>query len=478
MKLKKNFFLIGIFIVLIVAGNFLVSCTNQSLNGMIVFTRVPVKNINIDNDNMPHSFKGANLMAVNPDNQESEKINLTPGFYSACSPRISYDATHLLFMGKKNKQDKWQIWEMNLDDNTSRQITKCKMSCYTPAYLPGGKIVFSKKIKDTNYNALFSMKIDGSGMAEQLTFHPNSDYVTSILKDGRILINSQQIIPEKGEKKYLAMRPNGTKAILFYADDTGSDPGFRTSESNNGKIFFVEKEDKSNDKTDIVSVLYNRPLHSKINYTSDITGNFYSVLSINSENLIVSFRNQGDINIGIYNFSTTKKSVENPIYKNAEYHCFEPVFVKPYLRPRNLPSGINMAQTTGLFLCTNINLTAATDTISPSTKKAIKVEILGLHKSLGIVNVEEDGSFYLKVDADTPVRFQTLDENNNTISDPSDWIWIRPFERRGCVGCHENPELVPHNIVPMAVSKWPVLITSDTSKSADNSQTTKVSEMK
>jgi hypothetical protein len=35
-------------------------------------------------------------------------------------------------------------------------------------------------------------------------------------------------------------------------------------------------------------------------------------------------------------------------------------------------------------------------------------------------------------------------------------MWLRPNERRGCVGCHEDPELVPANRVPLAVKKNPV----------------------
>ena len=44
------------------------------------------------------------------------------------------------------------------------------------------------------------------------------------------------------------------------------------------------------------------------------------------------------------------------------------------------------------------------------------------------------------------------------INGPGRWIWLRPNERRGCVGCHEDHEMVPGNIQPVAVKFPPVSI--------------------
>jgi len=71
----------------------------------------------------------------------------------------------------------------------------------------------------------------------------------------------------------------------------------------------------------------------------------------------------------------------------------------------------------------------------------------------------------------------TFNDDDQVVSGPSDWLWVRPFERRGCVGCHEDSELAPENIVPLAINKWPVLVPVDTSQ-AEKVTTTSVSEMK
>ncbi len=140
------------------------------------------------------------------------------------------------------------------------------------------------------------------------------------------------------------------------------------------------------------------------------------------------------------------------------YHILEPVLLEAYTRPRHLPDEVNKMESTGQLFCQDINVTALEHLLPVDPKKATLIEVLGLDGSMGIVQVEEDGSFYLKVLADTPFRIQTLDDNRQLVNGPSGWLWLRPFERRGCVGCHEDPELVPKNFVPLSVKKQPVSI--------------------
>ena len=61
---------------------------------------------------------------------------------------------------------------------------------------------------------------------------------------------------------------------------------------------------------------------------------------------------------------------------------------------------------TGLLLCQNINVMGFQPAINNSgTPKASMIEVLGIDSTYGIVPVEEDGSFYLKVLADNYLSF-------------------------------------------------------------------------
>lgn len=78
---------------------------------------------------------------------------------------------------------------------------------------------------------------------------------------------------------------------------------------------------------------------------------------------------------------------------------------------------------------------------------------------LGEVPPAADGSVYLKVPSDRPLRIQLIDRDGFTIVDERAWFWVRPNERRVCIGCHENRELAPNNAVPQAVRRMPTDLT-------------------
>ena len=74
--------------------------------------------------------------------------NLTPNFFSAADPRISFDGSKVLFAGKKGAEANWQIWEMNTDGTRQRQVTYCPGNCLAPAYLPRDAIAFSGEVQE------------------------------------------------------------------------------------------------------------------------------------------------------------------------------------------------------------------------------------------------------------------------------------------------------------------------------------------
>jgi len=55
---------------------------------------------------------------------------------------------------------------------------------------------------------------------------------------------------------------------------------------------------------------------------------------------------------------------------------------------------------------------------------------------LGYAPVEPDGSFKLVVPADTPLAFSIIDAQGRAFQTHTNWIQVRPGERRTCDGCH------------------------------------------
>ena len=82
------------------------------------------------------------------------------------------------------------------------------------------------------------------------------------------------------------------------------------------------------------------------------------------------------------------------------------------------------------------------------------------HGALGESPVESDGSFYLHVPSDQPLRFELLDKSGATVAAQKSWMWVRRGEQRICVGCHAGPERAPDNAVPKVLESntKPVII--------------------
>ena len=73
---------------------------------------------------------------------------------------------------------------------------------------------------------------------------------------------------------------------------------------------------------------------------------------------------------------------------------------------------------------------------------------------LGEAPIEEDGSFYIAVPPDQPVRFEVLDAAGRVVRAQRSWIWARSGEEHGCVGCHEDHAVAPENRWPMALRRF------------------------
>jgi HEAT repeat protein len=66
-----------------------------------------------------------------------------------------------------------------------------------------------------------------------------------------------------------------------------------------------------------------------------------------------------------------------------------------------------------------------------------------LGRVLGTAPLAADGSFALEVPADRLIQCQALDADRQVVGNQIQWIYVRPGENRGCVGCHNKPETAP-----------------------------------
>lgn len=125
--------------------------------------------------------------------------------------------------------------------------------------------------------------------------------------------------------------------------------------------------------------------------------------------------------------------------------------------PPALTSVLDPARGTGTLLCLDAYSSRLPELAGLPRGAIAKVKV-GLaggqdDVDLGEAPVHPDGSFFIEVPADTPLRLTLVGKDDRALAALRFGLWVRPNENRGCVGCHEPPDLAPENRRPLAVGK-------------------------
>lgn len=130
----------------------------------------------------------------------------------------------------------------------------------------------------------------------------------------------------------------------------------------------------------------------------------------------------------------------------------------PHVAPLSYPSILHLELKTGRAICLDsyLSMDAPQGRIATPIVQVRVMELKPDHQEriLGNAPVEKDGSFYITVPADMPIRFALLDAHGAVIREQKSWVWIRPGEDRGCLGCHENHALAPENHWPLTLQRF------------------------
>jgi hypothetical protein len=430
----------------------MLSCGN-SYQGKIIAVEV---------DGEPGTLDGAQLVLLDPEKPEKKPKSLLENFESSASPSLSHEGRYLYFQGRQKEGDPWQIWVMDLKKGEVSQVTDLPANCTHPASLPDGNVVFSREneVAGQVVQDLWRCKRDGCCLM-QLTHNPAENTLASVLWEGRILFSSKQVYPEAGEEQLMIMRPDGTKSELYSPGSDGVLPVSRGLESPDGYIYFIGTDRQ------LSRVLHRRPLHTFENLSQGLDGYFASVTPVADSSCLVSYLPVDGSSFGIYSFDPRDPETPSALFL-SEKSLVDPLPVRAMdPRPRILPSPVDPDQPAAILMSQNINhsMLPIHDGITGDTL-ADRIRISTLDGELAVVEARDDGSIYVKLDADTPIRFETLNSQGEVLRGPSDWIYLRPNERRACTGCHADPELAPRNYQPQAIKEDPVVLVSQETASS------------
>jgi hypothetical protein len=442
-------------------------------------------------------YEGACLVKVNPD---SSIEVLSKGFHSACDPEISFEASRILFSGKRTRTDQWQIFEMEIDGSNLRQITNVEFSCRNPGYQSTLYTIVSPKPwqqltfvgLENGYTNLYSCKLDGSEI-RRLTFNLSDNMDPSLMYDGRLLFASlQRSKLSRGATDGISLfgiSIDGTDYAAF-SSEKGKRIKHMPCTTTKDLAVFIESDRIQWDGAGCVGcVRIRRPLHSYRSITRESDGYFHSPSPLPDGKILISRRSINDTDThGVYSLEPSTGKLEL-IFDSPDYHDIQAKVVCPRPEPDGRSSVVTEKDPNGKLYCLDVYISdfeksewmppgtvkrvrilegiSTTKNISPDQNSSNKEAIessgnknfhLVQQRILGEIDIAEDGSFNIEIPANTPIKLQTLDADGMALRS-CDWIWARNHEPRGCIGCHEDGELTPENVMVKAVTRPSIKLT-------------------
>ena len=446
-------------------------------------------------------------------------------------PELSFDGKKIIFSMRKNKDDFYHIYEMNVDGSGMKQLTFAEgISDIDPLYLPDGGIVFSstRQPKYCMCNRhimcnLYRMEADGANIT-QIGVSTLFEGHSSLLSDGRILYDRWEYVDRNfGDAQGLwTVNPDGTKHSIYYGNNTQSPGGVIDARQIPGTdqvicIFGSCHDrpwgalaiiDRKKGVDGVEPVLQIWPEESlKLVDKGDLDSfkwieYFFEDPYPLNENFFLTSRTiwakpggwmHLDSKSGIY---LVGRDGTQELILEGNRSLFDPMIIEPRPKPHAIPSNRNYTDKKGTFYVQNVYQGTHMKGIEPGTAKYLRIvespekrtwtqsgwggqgeqaPAVNWHsfenkRILGEVPVEADGSANFEVPSGTFVYFQLLDKDKKMIQSMRSGTMVMSGEVNGCIGCHEDRLSIPSNMgpTPLALKKAPVKLNGWMGKAPKN----------
>jgi hypothetical protein len=377
---------------------------------------------------------------------------LVKGFAATADPSVSFDGNRVLFSGKRDAKSLWQIWDVAASGGEAKQVTTCSADCIRPFYLPGGNLVYARKLN--NRFVLETMPLAG-GTPLQVTYAPGSAMATDVLRDGRILFEAAYPLGNGSSSEIYTVYSDGS-GVEAYRCDHGSNRQ-AGKQASSGDIVFAREQGLGR---------FTSALAHQVDLKTPAGEFAGDVVQTPAGEYLVSWRKDAKSQFSLQLWNAGTDAFE-PFVADANIDTVQPILVETHPIPKLHPSGLHDWNYANL-LCLNAYTSkyGFPEGSIKSMRLYSKAES-GKAKLLGGSNVEPDGSFFLKVPADQPLQIELLDASGKTLKRQQGWFWLRKGEQRICVGCHTGPERAPENAVPAVLVKstTPVNLTGSSPQS-------------
>ncbi len=459
-------------------------------------------------ETLNHFSAGGNLFSLipaSPDGNLTNLTNLSAG--DVADPEISYDGLKVLFSMRRNRNDSFHIYEMNTDGSNLRQLTfEPDRDDHDPVYLPNGKILFTSnrpgfldEYNKRDAEVMHVMNADGSGI-ECISFNASDDFDPIVMADGRILYTRWEHHGPINRFPLFFTRPDGSGTFTFFSPHRMR-TFFHPREMADGRIVAVHSNMVNGDRGPLIiikkSTTAGEPLleDDYINITPEIEtsgppyakGVFKYPTPTPDGRLLVSFSprfgkfedaegnvlEDVDADYGLYTINADGTDLRL-LYNDRDYHEFDAVVIGDRPVPPVIPTELSRSEETGVFLVENVYFRQNGDGQERPDKSIQEVKqvmvIQGIPRPrgdrddigmsefeqkriLGFAPVQSDGSFKIRVPANIPLSFNTVDSLGRALVVKRNWVTVRPGEQfPKCTGCHGPRGQDSGNPNPMAAA--------------------------
>ena len=456
-----------------------------------------------DSGTLDNNFIGganSDLFSLTPISPNGQLKNLTDAHTgdngAVADPEISYDGQKIIFSMRKKGGNNFDIFEMNLNGGNLRQLTTSPYDDCDPAHLPNGKIVFTSNRRDIRdeyerreVENLFTMEANG-GNVQCVSFNNSDDFDPVVLRDGRVAWTRWEHHGTQNRFPLFFTMPDGGGTFLLFAPHDRN--FFHARELPDGKLVAVMSNQVLVDRGPLVVLNSDQTTSDPpkdgdyINITPNVPmgggsaigeGSFKYPFPLPDGRIVASYAANGpDGDYGLYTINRDGKNL-TLLYNDPQTHELDAVVVAPRFKPPVVPEAIDPKDSTGIFVNQNVYFRQTRDgQLRPNAaiqeiKQVMVIEGIPVppnernmeigetsserRRVLGVAPVYADGSFSIRVPANTPISFNTLDSLGRAVVIKRSWLYARPGEKvTNCTGCH-GPRGEKSNSNPFALTQTP-----------------------
>ena len=400
-----------------------------SVETPIIFTAAPVYDSLAALRGGERFPQGAQLMIE----RDGTPMPLVPQLAASADASVSFDGKIILFAGKQQPRDPWQIWSVSADGGEPQRQVAAETDLIRPLWMPGGRMVYARR--SPQGFALESAALDGS-VLQRLSFLPGSFIPDDVMRDGRVLFETGFPLGSGATPEMFLVYGDGSGVESVRCDHgVGREHG---KQMLSGDIVFTHGSKLAR---------FTSALAEEAAIAAPAGSFAGDVVETQDGRWLLSVRKPGNGHFELAAWQPGAAQAQTTA-RDDERDLVQPVVVAPRAVPNRHPSALHDWKT-GNLLALNARLTRSGPLTAPP--QSVNVETIGPDGRtvvLGTAPVESDGSFFVQARGDEPLRFILLDAAGNKIRAEDGWFWVRGGEQRICVGCHTGPERAPDNRVP------------------------------